>query len=180
MHSIFLRNFNLTVINGSNDIRRMLSIYSAANGTSCKCKTKWLLAGSEDFLHSTWELVRVGTLTQDLGHLNDLIESDVSIVLNYKWPDSQKTTILFLLSISWRLIQLANDQRRSTRHHFHLEIRLTPFPYSSLTIYNSQLDSDLQAFPIHCSLLDIVTDFLGSLNSHPLQEIKLPYQEDQP
>lgn len=41
------------------------------------------LAGSEHLLHGSSELVRVGTLTQNLRHLNDLIESDVSIVLNY-------------------------------------------------------------------------------------------------
>ena len=34
---------------------------------------------------------------------------------------------------------------------------------SSLTVDNSKLDGNLQTLPIHGSLLDIITDLLGSL-----------------
>ena len=48
---------------------------------------KWnknnVLASTEDFLDSTSKLVSVGTFTENLSDLDDLIESDVTAVLNY-------------------------------------------------------------------------------------------------
>ena len=82
-NSLFLRHLNLTIVDGSNDIRRMLSIHGATHRTSHQNHTEHSLAGSQDLLHGSSEFVSVGTLTQNLRHLNDLIESDVSIVLNY-------------------------------------------------------------------------------------------------
>ena len=39
----------------------------------------------------------------------------------------------------------------------------TSNPYSSLTVHDSQLDSDLQTLPVHCGFLNIVTDLLRGL-----------------
>ena len=80
---LFLRHLNLAIVDRGNDIRRMLAIHSAAHRTRGHTHCPRLLASSEHLLHGSSELVRVGTLTQNLRHLNDLIESDVSIVLNY-------------------------------------------------------------------------------------------------
>lgn len=41
-----------------------------------------LLASAEDLLHGSGELVGVGALTEDLGDLDHLIESEVAAVLD--------------------------------------------------------------------------------------------------
>ena len=48
-----------------------------------QCNTNNVLASTEDFLDSTSKLVSVGTFTENLSDLDDLIESDVTAVLNY-------------------------------------------------------------------------------------------------
>ena len=42
-----------------------------------------LLASTEHFLHGSSELVGIGALTEDLGDLDHLIESEVAAVLDY-------------------------------------------------------------------------------------------------
>ena len=91
------------------------------------------------------------------------------------------TTVLVLLSVSRRLIELTDDEGRSTRndlHLFHDESTITH--YSSLTIHDSELDRDLQTLPIHSGLLDIVTDLLGGLSNKKTGRKPSPYREDQP
>ena len=56
----------------------------------------------------------------------------------------------------------------------------TSNPYSSLTVHDSQLDSDLQTLPVHSGLLNVITDFLRGLFSHSPTRCLLPYPEDQP
>ena len=70
---LFLRNLNLTVIDLLDDGRGVLTVDSAADR----------VASSQNLLHRAGELVGVGALAEDLGHLNDLIEGDVAAVLNY-------------------------------------------------------------------------------------------------
>ena len=94
---------------------------------------------------------------------------------------SEMNTVLVLLSISGGLVELADDEGRSARndlHLFHYESTLTQ--YSSLTVHDSELDSDLQTLPIHSGLLDVVTDLLGSLIRKRRRNARVPYQEDQP
>ena len=94
---------------------------------------------------------------------------------------SERNTVLVLLSISGGLVELADDEGRSARndlHLFHYESTLTQ--YSSLTVHDSELDSDLQTLPIHSGLLDVVTDLLGSLIRKRRRNARVPYQEDQP
>ena len=94
---------------------------------------------------------------------------------------SEMNTVLVLLSISRGLVELADDEGRSARndlHLFHYESTLTQ--YSSLTVHDSELDSDLQTLPVHGSLLDVVTDLLGSLIRKRRRNARVPYQEDQP
>ena len=42
-----------------------------------------LLASTEHLLHSSGKLVGIGALTEDLGDLDPLIESEVAAVLDY-------------------------------------------------------------------------------------------------
>ena len=94
---------------------------------------------------------------------------------------SEMNTVLVLLSISGGLVELADDEGRSARndlHLFHDESTLTH--YSSLTVHDSELDSDLQTLPIHSGLLDVVTDLLGGLSDKQVGRKPSPYREDQP
>ena len=94
---------------------------------------------------------------------------------------STTTTVLVLLSISGRLIELADDEGRSAGNDlylFHDETNLTE--YSSLAVHDSELDRDLQTLPVHSSLLDVVTDLLGGLIRKMRRNARVPYQEDQP
>ena len=96
-------------------------------------------------------------------------------------PLVETNTVLVLLSVSGGLVELADDEGRSARndlHLFHYESTLTQ--YSSLTVHDSELDSDLQTLPVHGSLLDVVTDLLGSLIRKRRRNARVPYQEDQP
>ncbi len=91
------------------------------------------------------------------------------------------TTVLVLLSVSGRLIELADDEGRSAGNDFHLfhdETNLAH--YSSLAVHDSELDRDLQTLPVHGSLLDIVTDLLGGLSSKRRERKRQPYREDRP
>ena len=131
-----------------------------------KHTTKGLLASSKDFLHRSSQLVSVGTLTKELRHLDHLIKSDVSVVLDCPLRQLPIRTVLLLLAVTRRLVQLTNDQRGSTGNHFHLGVKNEHETHGSLTIDHSQLDGDLQALPVHSGFLDIVSDFLRSLRDH--------------
>ena len=94
---------------------------------------------------------------------------------------STTNTVLVLLSVSGGLIELTDDEGRSAGNDLHLvhhESTLTK--YSSLTVHDGELDRDLQTLPIHSSLLDVVTDLLGSLIRKMRRNARVPYQEDQP
>ena len=80
---LFLRHFDLSVVDGGNNVGRMLSIDGATHRATCNRHAPHLLAGSQHLLHSSGQLVGIGTLTENLGHLDHLIESDVSVVLHY-------------------------------------------------------------------------------------------------
>ena len=91
------------------------------------------------------------------------------------------TTVLVLLSVSGRLIELADDEGRSAGNDLHLcHDESTITHYSSLTIHDSELDRDLQTLPVHGSLLDVVTDLLGGLSDKQVGRKPSPYREDQP
>ena len=110
---LFLRNLNLTVIDLLDDGRGVLTVDSAADR----------VASSQNLLHRAGELVGVGALAEDLGHLNDLIEGDVAAVLNYlSQPHISNHTVLVLLSVSGRLVELTDDQRGSAGHNLNLQI----------------------------------------------------------
>ena len=50
--------------------------------------------------------------------------------------------------------------------------------YGGLAVHNSQLHSDLQTLPIHCRLLNIITDLLRSLEIKQMHTASLPFPED--
>ena len=94
---------------------------------------------------------------------------------------STTTTVLVLLSVSGRLVELTDDEGRSAGNDLHLvhhESTLTK--YSSLTVHDGKLDRDLQTLPVHSSLLDVVTDLLGGLSNKKAGRKPSPYREDQP
>ena len=70
---LFLRNLDLTVIDLLDDGRGVLAVDSATDR----------VASSENLLDGSSEGVGVGALTEDLGHLDHLIEGDVTAVLDY-------------------------------------------------------------------------------------------------
>ena len=93
----------------------------------------------------------------------------------------EANTVLVLLSVSGRLIELADDEGRSAGNDlylFHDETNLTE--YSGLAVHDSELDRDLQTLPVHGSLLDVVTDLLGGLSNKKTGRKPSPYREDQP
>lgn len=90
----------------------MLAVDSAANR----------VAGSKHLLHSSRELVGIGTLTQNLRHLDHLIQSDVAAVLDYVSLPKPTATVLVLLSVSGGLVQLTDDQRRGAGNNLHLRV----------------------------------------------------------
>lgn len=123
-HYLFLRHFNLSVVDGGDNVGRMLSIDGATHRTTRDRHASHLLAGSQHLLHGSGQLVGIGTLTENLGHLDHLIESNVSVVLHYtSAPPLQAGTVLLLLTITRRLIELTDDQRGSARNHFHLQVK---------------------------------------------------------
>lgn len=79
--------------------------------------------------------------THDAGNLDDLVKGDVAVVLD----------ILNLLSVTWRLLQGLDDQRRGRRDNLD----------GCLTILDDQLAGDLQTLPVGGCLGDIITDLLG-------------------
>ena len=158
----------------------MLSIHSATHRTNHQNQSAHILACSKDLLHGSSEFVSVRTLTKDLRHLNDLIQSDVSVVLDFPLPPLLIPTVLLLLAVARRLVQLTNDQRGSTGNYFDLRVKNKHQSNSSLTIDHSQLDGDLQALPVHGGFLDIVSHFLRSLQDHLLKTKQIPYPEDRP
>ena len=83
MHCLFLRNFNLAVIDLLHNGSRMGTVDSATHGASSQSIRMYLLASTENLLHSSGELVGIGALTEDLGDLDHLIESEVAAVLDY-------------------------------------------------------------------------------------------------
>ena len=94
---------------------------------------------------------------------------------------SEMNTVLVLLSISGGLVELADDEGRSAGNDLHLcHDESTITHYSSLTVHDSELDSDLQTLPVHGSLLDVVTDLLGGLSDKQVGRKPSPYREDQP
>ena len=158
----------------------MLSIHGATHRTRREKRAAHLLACSKDLLHGSRQLVSVGTLAEDLRHLNDLIQSDVSVVLHCPLLPLPTPTVLLLLAVTRRLVQLADDQRGSTGNHFDLGVKRTHKAHSRLTIDDGQLDGDLQALPVHSGLLDIVSNFLRSLGGHIFKTEQIPYREDRP
>lgn len=80
---LFLRHLNFSVVDGGDNVRRMLSIDSATHRAMRNQHASRLLAGSQHLLHSSRQLVGIRTLTENLGHLDHLIEGDVSVVLHY-------------------------------------------------------------------------------------------------
>ena len=96
-------------------------------------------------------------------------------------PLVETNTVLVLLSVSGGLIELTDDEGRSARNDLHLfHDESTLMYYSSLTVHDSELDSDLQTLPVHGSLLDVVTALLGGLSDKQAGRKPSPYREDQP
>ena len=80
---LFLRNLNLTIIDLLHNGSRMSTVDSATHGANSQQIKLNLLASTEHLLHSSGKLVGIGALTEDLGDLDHLIESEVAAVLDY-------------------------------------------------------------------------------------------------
>jgi hypothetical protein len=92
-----------SVLDGSNHVVGVLLVNSATNSG----------AGSEDLQNSSSEGLSEGAGTHDLGNTDDIIEGDVSVVLD----------VLLLLTISVGLVQSLDDQ--SSGGGDHLDLGLT-------------------------------------------------------
>lgn len=62
-------------------------------------------------------------------------------------------TVLHFLAISWGFLESPDDQWRGTWHHRNL----------SLSVLDSQLNSDTQSFPLLCCLGNVISNFFGRL-----------------
>lgn len=128
---LLLRDLDLLIIDGGLDVTGALAVDSAANR----------VAGAENLLDSARELLSHGALTHLAGNLDDLVEGEVSVV----------DDVLLLLAVTDRLVEGLHDKGGGGGDHRHRR----------LTIDNSQLDCDAQAFPVHGRLHDILTNLLG-------------------
>merc|ERR1712198_650396 len=107
------------------------AVHGAANGLGC----------SENLLHYTRKLPSHGTGSHHPGGADDVVHSDVTVVLD----------VLHLLPVTGRLLQGLNDQSGRGRDNRHL----------SLSVLDPELDGDLQPLPVTGSLADVVTNLLG-------------------
>jgi len=120
-----------SVLDGGNHVVGVLAVNSAADTS----------AGSEDLQNGSREGLSERAGAHDLGDSNDVVERDVSGVLD----------VLLLLAISVGLVQSLDDQRGGSGDHLDL----------SLTVLDNELDSNTDSLPVLGGLGDIVSDLLG-------------------
>jgi hypothetical protein len=124
-------DLDFTGIDGITDILGVLAIDSAANGES----------SSQDFLDGTLELTGKRLVAHDASNLNNVVNGDVTRVLD----------VLLLLAVTRGLLKSLDDQGRGGGNNGNL----------SLTVLNGQLNSDTETLPVSSTLGNIFSDLLG-------------------
>ena len=119
------------VLDGGNHVVGVLAIDGATNSG----------ASSEDLQDGSGEGLGEGAGAHDLSNTNNVLEGDVSSVLD----------VLLLLAISVGLVQSLDDQSGGSGHHLDL----------SLTVLDDQLNRDADSLPVLGGLGDIISDLLG-------------------
>lgn len=131
---LLIGDLDLAFVDGLNHIVRVLLVDGAANA----------LASTKDLLNSRRKVLAERLVAHGPGNLNDLVERNVAAVLN----------VLDLLAVTRGLLERLNDQRRSTGHNAHL----------SLTVLDSELNSNVQTLPLAGRLGNVFTNLLGRLS----------------
>lgn len=112
------RTINIAIVDSFDDNLGSLAVNLAPNA----------VGSAQDLLNSTLEFLGKRLVSHCTGDFDNLIKADRLIVLD----------VLLLLTITRRLLEGPDDQRRSGRNNGH----------RSLTILNGKLDSYAQAFLI--------------------------------
>ena len=129
-HHLIGRDLESSLRDLSLQVARIFSVDRASDGR----------AGSEDFLDGTREGLGAGAGSHLPGNIDNLVEGDVSIVLD----------VLGLLPVPGGLLQSADDQGGSRRNNID----------DGITILDGELDRDLQSLPVLGGLGDIVSNLL--------------------
>ena len=122
---------DLTSINEGVEFLGGLSVNSAAEGNT----------GSDDFLNSSLEFNSHTLGSELLGDVNNVVQLEVSVVLD----------ILLLLSVSGSLLKGLDDKGSSSGQHGD----------EALSVLDHHLNLNFDSSPVGSGFLDIFTDLLG-------------------
>lgn len=98
-------------------------------------------AGTENLQNSSGESLGERAGAHDLSDTNDVVEGDVSVVLN----------VLLLLAVAVGLVQSLDDQSSGGGHHLD----------GGLTVLDDELHRDTDSLPVLSGLSNIISDLLG-------------------
>lgn len=126
-----LLNGDRSILDGSDHVSGGLVVNSATDSG----------AGTEDLQNSSGESLGERTGAHDLGNSDNVVEGDVSVVLN----------VLLLLAVTVGLVEGLDDQRGGSGDELD----------GSLTVLDDQLDGDADSLPFLSSLGDIISNLLG-------------------
>lgn len=129
LHLVFW-NINLTSVNGLNNVVRVLELDTAADR----------LGSTQDLLSDGGQSLTERLLSHLSGDLEDLVKRNVTTVLD----------VLVLLSVSRRLLQGSDDERRGRWNNGG----------GGLSVLDSQLDSDLDTLEVLGGLGNVFTNLL--------------------
>ncbi|RUS81666.1 hypothetical protein EGW08_010583, partial [Elysia chlorotica] len=103
---------------------------------------------TKNFFDSPREFLSHTARTHLPSNLHDIIHGDVSIVLHWT------LTMFDLFTVTWGFLKSTDDQGGSTGHNLDL----------SLSVLHNQLHCNFETFPVSCAFLDVISNFLGTLN----------------
>ena len=98
------------------------------------------LSRAKDLLHDSGKVLGHGSGPHDPGGVDDVVQSDVAIVLD----------VLDLLPVPGRFLEGLDDESRGRGNNLHL----------GLPVLDGEFDGDLESLPVLCGLGDVVTDLL--------------------
>merc|ERR1719361_1988286 len=130
-HKSLIRTIDLPVIDLINHVVRIHSVHGAPHG----------LGGPQDLLHHSGELLGHGPGPHDPGRVDDVVQADVTAVLD----------VLHLLPVPGRLLQRLDDEGGGGGDHGDC----------GLPVLDLELHGDLEALPLGRVLGDVVTNLLG-------------------
>lgn len=126
-----LLNSDRSILDGGDHVSSGLLVNSATNSS----------ASSEDLQNGTSEGLGERTGAHDLSDTNNVVEGDVSVVLN----------VLLLLAITVGLVEGLDDQSGGSGDHLD----------GGLTVLDDQLDGNADSLPVLSGLSNIISDLLG-------------------